>query len=232
MKLFNRRESILDNDLDIVLEQTIYIASQYINYKLANGALKLYSKNPLLYHNIYHIYMMLNDLTFYYNRFITKEIVCAIIFHDVIYDPKRNDNEDQSVLKFKELIEYYEINDIDIPKVEKIILATKDHINEYLNTNDSEIKLIINLDLIHPFMADKNNIIFNEKRIRYEYKHVPDNIYAKNRIEILTEFMEFFKKIGQNKQYKNCQRVIKYITRNMKVTKKPKKRDMNYFIYN
>ena len=232
MKLFNRRESILDNDLDIVMEQAIYIGSQYINQKLVNGALKLYSKNPLFYHNIYHIYMMLNDLTFYYNRFITKEIVCAIIFHDVIYDPKRNDNEDQSVLKFKELIEYYEINDIDIPKVEKIILATKDHINEYLNTNDSEIKLIINLDLIHPFMADKNNIIFNEKRIRYEYKHVPDNIYAKNRIEILTEFMEFFKKIGQNKQYKNCQRVIKYITRNMKVTKKPKKRDMNYFIYN
>ena len=31
MKLFNRRESILDNDLDIVLEQTIYIGSQYIN---------------------------------------------------------------------------------------------------------------------------------------------------------------------------------------------------------
>jgi hypothetical protein len=31
MKLFNRRESILDNDLNIVLEQTIYMASQYIN---------------------------------------------------------------------------------------------------------------------------------------------------------------------------------------------------------
>jgi len=31
MKLFNRRESILDNDLDIVMEQAIYIGSQYIN---------------------------------------------------------------------------------------------------------------------------------------------------------------------------------------------------------
>ena len=232
MKLFNRRESILDNDLDIVMEQAIYIGSQYINWKLADGALRQYSKNPFFYHNIYHIYMMLNDLELYYHQIITKEIVCAIIFHDVVYDSKRNDNEEQSVLKFKELMEYYEVNDIDIPKVEKIILATKDHINEYFNTNDPDIQLIISLDLIHPFMAGKKDIIFNEKRIRNEYKHVPDNIYAKNRIKILTEFMEFFKKTGQGKQYKNCKQVIKYITRNMKVTKKPKKRDMNYFIYN
>ncbi len=232
MKLFQKKENALDNELDIILDQTIYVGSKYINYKLVDGALRKYSKDNRTYHNIYHIYWMLDELMTYYHRFITKELVCAIIFHDIIYDPKRNDNEEQSVIKFNELIEYYEVNDINVSKVERIILATKNHIDAYLNNIDPDIKLIVSLDLIHPFMANKKDIILNEKRIRYEYRHIPDKIYTENRIKILTEFMDFFKKTGWKQQYKNCKQVIKYITRNMKFTKSPKKRDMNYFIYN
>lgn len=103
----------------------------------------IYEHPSRAYHNLEHIYSMLENLT-ESERFAENphRIILAIWFHDVIYDPKRNDNELKSAQFWIRKMTPYLLEDL-LQWGKRAILSTIDH---YPN-HDLDIQLLLDLDL-------------------------------------------------------------------------------------
>jgi predicted metal-dependent HD superfamily phosphohydrolase len=105
-------------------------------------------------------------------------MIIAAIFHDIVYDPQRKDNEEKSI----ELLEFYtsesKYSDI-IQQSKEIILSTKTH--------DKIHDLISNFNKFDCSILDKDlpDLLIWEEQIRKEYSFVPLDEYKKGRLEFL-----------------------------------------------
>jgi len=92
--------------------------------EILNLIMTKYSEPHRYYHNLQHISELYNKLSLWnLNQNNQRIIVMAIIFHDIIYDPMANDNEEKS----NELFLKYFSKFNNSEKVSKLILATKNH---------------------------------------------------------------------------------------------------------
>ncbi len=169
---------------------------------------QFYNSLGRYYHNLNHIGDMLTEA----ENIITRvndydSILFAIWFHDIIYDTKRSDNEENSsefAEKFLKNINY------DVRKIEKVnnlILKTKNHSNIELN-EDYITKVFLDLDLLILGADDEKYRIYAEN-IRKEYSFVPDKIYVQERIKILENFLNqgyIFKTERFQKQFEKIAR--------------------------
>lgn len=139
--------------------------------------LKRYNEPHRHYHTINHIHEMLlilqneNDLA----------LNLAVIFHDIIYDPKMSDNEEKSAELFKELWKGdKKLSD----EVCQIILETKTH--NYTTPNSRKL-LEADLGI---FMQTTDKIIEYDKQIFKEYQFVDYKKYREARLDVLTKLKE------------------------------------------
>lgn len=164
-----------------------------------------YSEQHRAYHNLSHINYLLESLK---NLELTDfdTIYLAAWFHDVIYEPKRNDNEIQSAKLAVELLPRLNLPVEKIRKIEQIILATQKHNAENL---DNDGKLFLDLDL-SILGADENTYRNYSQAIRQEYSHVPNILYRHGRRKVLENFLKrdiiFFTKFGRD-QFENQARL-------------------------
>jgi predicted metal-dependent HD superfamily phosphohydrolase len=108
-----------------------------------NYLLSQYSGSNRHYHNIRHIVSMLDAFGLLKAKFaqpIAAEL--AIFFHDVIYDPARSDNEEQSAVKMKENLHGL-VGDAILASAAFSIEATKKH--DFTPRPDTN--LILDLDM-------------------------------------------------------------------------------------
>lgn len=141
-------------------------------YNIPLDILDNYYESYRYYHNIEHIYSMVKDMLD--NNWLSDKLLLAIIFHDIIYDPKRMDNEERSA----ELFSLY-LNDIEIVDA---ILETKTHI---FTSKLSEQLCILDLKNLN---SDFKTFMEFENKIFKEYQFVDYSIYLERRIEILNTF--------------------------------------------
>jgi len=112
-----------------------------------------------------------------------KALKLAALFHNIIYDPKSSTNEDNSANYYLELRK-----DIDSEELKKIVVElihdTKTHTPKtYWG------KMFCSYDLA-VFGKPFDQVIEYEKKIRKEYQFVDWDVYKKERIEILTKFLD------------------------------------------
>ena len=142
--------------------------------------LEKYAEPHRYYHNLQHLsdlYLKLN--TWKVNSNEKKILVMAILFHDIIYDPKKFDNEELS----NELFLKYFSQWSDCNRVSKLILATKDHsIHKIGEDKLLDIFLDLDLSILGSSSLEYKNY---EKNIREEFNFVPDNIFDIKRKEIM-----------------------------------------------
>jgi pantetheine-phosphate adenylyltransferase len=142
-----------------------------------------YDEPHRFYHNWNHIeYMLLKAQE---QGILSDELLLAIIFHDIIYNPKNKDNEEKSA----ELFRLYVEND----EIKYAILDTKDHVpNSYLST------LLCRLDL-DVLYSDIETFIKFEDAIFKEYQFIDYKKYKEHRLKILEnynlkpEFLDYIK---------------------------------------
>lgn len=132
--------------------------------------LERYNEPHRFYHTLEHINSMIYDAL--KQNVLTDELLLAIIFHDIIYDPKKSDNEEKSA----ELFYSYVNNDI----VKKAILDTKTH-----NPSTELSKKLCELDLSILYSNYEKFVDF-ENKIFKEYQFVDYKIYKEKRLEILS----------------------------------------------
>ncbi len=142
-----------------------------------------YSEPQRAYHNTRHIDECLAEFdSVRADAAHPIALELAIWFHDVIYDPRANDNEEQSAA-FSTL-QLQEISDDLARHVSDLILATKTHLPG--EVQDAELLIDIDLSILGkpaPRFAEY------EAAIRSEYAWVPNNIYSVKRREILRAFL-------------------------------------------
>lgn len=157
-----------------------------IKKSVFNSLVTLYSEPHRAYHNLKHIHNLLGWAENWgenINNFQTMGF--AIWFHDAIYDPRRNDNEEQSANLAVARLKYLKVPDAQIATARQMILATKTH---DLTDLDSEGKLFLDLDL-SILGADASAYQAYSRAIRREYSFVAEPLYRNGRQRILQNFL-------------------------------------------
>jgi predicted metal-dependent HD superfamily phosphohydrolase len=153
-----------------------------------------YTKPGRFYHNQKHIEDLFNKASSMKSVFEHyDDVILAIIFHDLVYDEKGN-NESRSVELCSDFLSKYKFIPFRINKINKMILATSKH---HL-TNDKDTNLLIDLDL-SVLGSDSQTFDNYCKNIYSEYYYFysqepnfNENLfnlnYLENRIKILKSF--------------------------------------------
>jgi len=103
----------------------------------------------------------------------------AVVFHDIIYDPKAKDNEEKSV----EILAKYYSDNANYSEVKQAILDTKTH-----KASKSKLsKYLCDLDtaVLH---SDYETFIDFENKIFKEFQFTPYPIYKEKRLKILENY--------------------------------------------
>lgn len=172
--------SKLKSEWQNVLEK--YCSEELIIDEIFQFLVEKYSEKHRAYHNLSHIYYLLEEgKKFEFDD--TDSVYLTTWFHDVIYEPKRSDNEIESAkLAVKLLSELNFSNN----KIEQIILSTQTHSAENL---DLDGKTFLDLDL--SILGANYEVYQNYSRaIREEYSHVSDDLYRQGRKRILENFLK------------------------------------------
>jgi len=169
--------------------------------------LKKYAEEGRYYHTIAHIESMLRELK--KTSPAVKDVLSlkmAIWLHDVIYDPKRPDNEERSAEFAAELCEKLSLPAPFIARVKELILLTKTH---RASPEDEDALILLDLDLLAfagvreravEFLLTSSDFAVlstspeafgrYDRGIRKEYSFVETLLYIEKRIEILEGFLK------------------------------------------
>ena len=138
------------------------------------------------YHNLNHIYDILNSLERVKN--IAKNINIlqfSAWFHDYIYDPQSLENEAKSAVCAVKAMKQLNIERQVIKVVEQIILSTKNH-QPLIKNIDNLLFLDVDLAILGttPDKYQKYTLA-----IRKEYSYLSDRDYEMGRKKVLTQFL-------------------------------------------
>lgn len=170
----------------------------------ANVLLSMWNESHRHYHNLNHLTSLLEDIdNEYKNKVSEKEyekLNIVALFHDIIYDPKRNDNEEKSADFF--LSACVEKNNKDITEIKDAILDTKTHqssnqLSEKFNNLDMKI-----------VEKDFNQLLEWEEGIYNEYKFHGDK-YKEGRIQFLESLLDKY-----NHNASNLLKLISWVKEN------------------
>lgn len=146
-----------------------------------------YAEKQRYYHTMEHIQSMIVEIESNKDAALDKNVLLfATWFHDMVYDPKKSDNEEQSAK-----IAVHALNQLHVPKeiinvVEELILATANH-TKAKSTKELDFFLDCDLKILG---SDPNSYSQYAANIRKEYKHVISFIYNRERKKVLKRFIE------------------------------------------
>lgn len=148
--------------------------------------IEAYSSPGRFYHTLAHIEDCLSifDQTIYLAAH-PEEIELAIWFHDAVYDPRRDDNEQKSAEWAKTVLRQFALDPDVSVRVADAIHTTR-HSGE---PKSSDSKLIVDVDLS---ILGREPAVFwrYEENIQKEYAWVPEPLFRQKRTEILSGFLD------------------------------------------
>ncbi|MGN0019145.1 MAG: hypothetical protein ACI35Z_00015 [Sphingobacterium hotanense] len=137
------------------------------------------------YHNLHHIETMLTELEAVKEKLINIDLIWfAVFYHDVIYIPQSNSNEEDSAIYARERLINTSLNDKQIDQIVALILATKKHEHH----QESDFNYLIDADLSILGKPWEDYLQYT-KNIRNEYAIYPDMIYQSGRRKVLKHFL-------------------------------------------
>jgi predicted metal-dependent HD superfamily phosphohydrolase len=168
-----------------------------------NVLLAMWNESHRAYHTQNHLLDLIEQINENKSQYKSqkdydKMILCAL-FHDCVYDPMRNDNEEKSAEFFMNCCQ--EKNQ-DILDIKQMILDTKTH---EATTPLSEKFNELDMNIVE---RDFNQLLEWEKGIREEYKAYGD-MYKMGRIQFLESLLD---KYPHNTE--NLLKLINYVKEN------------------
>lgn len=115
----------------------------------------------------------------------SRLIACAIAFHDAVYDATRRDNEHRSAVLWRRYAPA-DLSPADVDWVAATIEATADHLAAHdASTQRARLRLwLLDLDLT-PLGEQSELFARNTRRLRAEYRHLPDADWEGGRLAFL-----------------------------------------------
>jgi predicted metal-dependent HD superfamily phosphohydrolase len=163
-----------------------YSPEKSIREYLQKRLIDMYGIPPRAYHNMSHIEHCLKELQAYLEDHSTPMTTrIALWYHDVIYDPKRKDNEKRSALWAQDDLALLKAPREYSFAIERLILATR-HTKYPLDEEDEKVITDIDLSILgqSPQVYDEYAL-----QIRAEYAHVDDKEYKEGRLIFLRNML-------------------------------------------
>lgn len=159
---------------------------EHIQERVAAELAAAYSEPHRRYHTAQHIESCLRELgRFEAHAVHLNEVRWALLFHDAIYDPRRNDNEARSADWACRVMQELQRPEDEIARVRKLIMATV-HAAQ-AETPDEALLLDIDLSILG---ADEATFDEYDRAIRVEYEWVPEQAYRFARASVLQGFLQ------------------------------------------
>jgi predicted metal-dependent HD superfamily phosphohydrolase len=145
-----------------------------------------YSQPHRSYHNVAHIERCLHELAGLWNYAVDLAAVrWALLFHDAVHDPQREDNEARSAdWACRVMIELGRPAE-EQARVRDMILATAH--SRAPRSPDEALVLDIDLSILG---ADADAFDDYERSVRQEYATVPEDAYRRGRAALLESFLQ------------------------------------------
>lgn len=146
-----------------------------------------YEEDGRFYHNLAHIRQTLriaHDLREEAAHFTAVQL--ALWFHDIVYDPTQQDNEEKSAMAAAQSLFELNLAEVLIGEVVRLILLTKTHV---VMEQDSNGRVVIDADLSGLGVPIEKYTAYSQA-IRQEYAFVADEAYRNGRIQILQHFLQ------------------------------------------
>jgi predicted metal-dependent HD superfamily phosphohydrolase len=138
------------------------------------------------YHNVHHVAECIRE--FGPVRASSRNadaVAAALLFHDIVYDSARADNEERSADVAADYLRNVGKSDPFVEDVRALILATK-HSAEP-QTDDTRIVVDVDLSILG---KPAEQFDAYERAIRLEYGHVPEEAFRAGRSRVLRAFLE------------------------------------------
>jgi predicted metal-dependent HD superfamily phosphohydrolase len=145
-----------------------------------------YSEPHRRYHTVPHVQHCLTELARSWSYAVhLNEVRWALLFHDAIYDPRRQDNEARSADWACRVMDELQRPEEEKARIREMILATA-HGREP-RTVDEALLLDIDLSILG---ADAETFDEYDRAIRVEYEWVPEQSYREARTTVLKSFLD------------------------------------------
>ncbi len=187
-----------------------------VKEKLWQDIVYRYCEPHRAYHNLNHIAYIFSLLSSYLPQVKNPAVMgFAILYHDIVYDTYRKDNEKESAemaaIHLTELMVKKEI----IEQVKVFIMATKLHEVPTEHSLSNDLALFLDLDMAI-LGEDFETYKMYSSRIRKEYAQYSDELYRAGRKEALEKFLssenifitEEFRIVIEDAARKNIRREI------------------------
>ena len=184
----------MENILDYVKEKwkqlTAFSKKEEIKDQLWTEIVYRYSEQHRHYHNLTHIAFLYDLCDKYIDRISNPAVTgFAILYHDIVYDTYRPDNEEQSAELAEIHLKQLNVNSSLVQNVKTFILATKYHKLPQGYTLANDLGLFLDFDIAILATQPETYQLYSEK-IRQEYMKYPDNIYKEGRKQALQKVLE------------------------------------------
>ena len=162
------------------------LGAQSIDGGLFNQLVAAYSERHRHYHTLQHLRECLAHCEAAASLALhPAEVELALWFHDAVYDPQRDDNEERSAEWAWRSILAAGCGEAVAQRVQASVLATKSHAAASI---DADVQLVLDIDLAILGAAPARFADY-ERQVRAEYAHVPDADWRAGRSRILSDFL-------------------------------------------
>ena len=155
--------------------------------KYFNEIVEKYSEPHRFYHNTMHLKDLLLLFEKHKNQLQSPELVLFTIFyHDIIYNPQQNNNEQASALLAAQRLSELGLPDGEVQTVCEIILGSQHHLKIYGLPADSSLFFDFDLAILGSDWERYQNY---SQAIRKEYQIYPDELYFPGRKKVLEKLL-------------------------------------------
>jgi predicted metal-dependent HD superfamily phosphohydrolase len=183
-------ENILDYVKTKWKQLTAFSNKEEIKEQLWEEILYRYSERHRHYHNLSHIAFLYSLCDQHLDRISNPAVTgFAILYHDIVYDTYRPDNEEQSAALAESHLKQLNLNGRIIENIKTFIIATRDHKVPQGYSLKNDLGLFLDFDIAILGAEAETYKAYSEK-IRQEYLKYPDNIYKAGRKQALQKVLE------------------------------------------
>jgi len=142
-----------------------------------------YQESHRHYHTLEHIEEM---LAVTYRLAATDEVTCAVWMHDVIYDPRRHDNEARSAAYARRLLRRLGAPSRFVTEVGRLVESTAHH-DPVVGDHNGEVLADADLAILAA-PADRYERYVRD--VHAEYAHVSDGDWRRGRAAVVRTFLD------------------------------------------
>lgn len=166
-----------------------------------NTLLGMWNESHRYYHTLNHLNDLIDQINENKSKFTESQyekLLLTSLFHDCIYDPMKDNNEEKSAEFFMECC--VDKASIDILEIKDMILDTKTH------TSKSSLSETFNNYDMNIVERDIEELLEWEKGIYNEYKNFGVDAYKSGRLKFLESIMDNYPN-----NTKNLLKLVEYV---------------------